>query len=94
MSSFLVLLTAYYICSAEAERRPLPVTEALPCIAAYEAVKARFAASEAPPPATPERVGWNTANYLAFQDWEARNPGLVAGLKAQARDEIAMNDIN
>jgi hypothetical protein len=84
MSSFLALLSAYYLCDAAAALHPLPPDEALACAARYEAVRSRFADSPAPGPAD------RRASYLRFKAWEASNVETVSRMKAEAARRAAL----
>lgn len=83
MTTFIALVSAYYMCDAAAAQHPLPPDLAQGCAAQYEAVKAEFIDDAETGPQA-RRMG-----YLRFKAWERANPDLVARLRADARSGAA-----
>ncbi|MEM1428028.1 MAG: hypothetical protein AAGG09_01075 [Pseudomonadota bacterium] len=85
-TSFLALLSAYYLCDAAAMLQPLPPSTAQSCAAHYEAVKSVFGARTGDSPAD------RRSAYLRFKAWEAENADTVGRLREKAA-ESARRDL-
>lgn len=85
MGEFLAILSFYYLCNSAAELRPLGPEELRRCSQSYEVVKYWFRPDwELAPDGSAARAGQSRAAYLAFKDWEAGHPALVASMQAEA----------
>ena len=84
MTTFISLLTAYYLCDTIGQDRVLPADMARACAATYEAVKAQF-----PVPPGVSAAEANATRYRAFKAWEADNALLVGDLRSEAAARVA-----
>ena len=89
----LAILTAYFLCSAVAETRPVSQAEALACMDTYTDVKLLFVdgveRSAFDAMSVHEQVEVNAAGYAGYVAWKKSNPELVRSLKLEAALRIA-----
>lgn len=88
MTSFLALLSAYYICDATAAARVMQPDEVRACTGIYEQVKGHFLEDALAPAGTVERAEQMRAAYGAYRGWVSDNAGLVAEMRAEAREAV------
>ena len=85
MTALFSLLTAYYLCDATANARPMSPAEWQACNASYHALKLHFIEGVTPEDydrlSAGERAAVAAAGYAAFKAWEAANPVTVRALR-------------
>lgn len=86
---FMNLVSAFFLCNAEAEVRVLNQYEAQRCLGYQTAIKIELLedvdAETYAGMTTAERAAFGQRGYQAYLDWKAAHPELVEALQMQAR---------